>query len=114
MQESETLLGQDEQPGEDVTKKEEETENVPRKAEEERPEKMRAQSTDEQDATSGFDEVRTGRGCAGLVRRERDKRRLTDETSGKGKGKGKRRKKENIEGKQDSVAKELNGIRGVQ
>ena len=70
VQESETLLGQGEQPGGDVTKKEEETEKVPRKAKEERPEKMRAQSTDEQDATSGPDGVRTGRGSAGLVRGE--------------------------------------------
>ena len=69
MQESETLLGQGEQPGEDETKKEEETEKVPRKAQEERPEKRRAQSTDdEQDATSGLEEVRTRRGSAGLVR----------------------------------------------
>ena len=71
MQESETLLGQGEPPGEDVTKNEEETEEVPRKAKEERPEKVSAQSTDEQ-ATSGPDEERIDRGSAGLVRKGRE------------------------------------------
>ena len=61
MQESETLLGQGEQPGGGVTKKDEETEKVPRKVKEERSENLKARSTDEQDATSGPDEVRTGR-----------------------------------------------------
>ena len=54
---------------------------------EEQPEELREQSTDEQDVMSGPEEVRAGRGSAGLVR-GRDERRLTDEASGKGKGKG--------------------------
>ena len=37
-------------------------------AEEERPEEMHAQSTDEQDVMSRLEEVRTGRGSAGLAR----------------------------------------------
>ena len=49
MLETETLLRQGEQPREDATKKEEETGKVRRKAKEERPEKMRAQGTEEQD-----------------------------------------------------------------
>ena len=102
MQESETLLGQGEQPGEDVTKKEEETEKVPREAKEERPEKVSAQSTDEQ-ATSGPDEVRIDRGSAGLFRK--GERRQTDKTSGKGKGKG-NEEKENMETREVSVARE--------
>ena len=53
MQESATLLEQGEQPREDATKKEEETGKVQRKAKEE-PEKMREQSTVEQDAMSGL------------------------------------------------------------
>ena len=40
-----------------------------------------------EDATSGLDEVRTGRGSTGLVRGGR-KSRQTDETRVKGKGKG--------------------------
>ena len=40
-------------------------------AEEEPSEEMRTQSTDEQDAMSGLEEVRTGRGSAGLVRGRR-------------------------------------------
>ena len=56
------------QTAEDVTKNEEEAEKVPRKAKEEQSEKVREQSTDVQDATSGLDEVRTGRGSTGLVR----------------------------------------------
>ena len=46
-----------------------------------------AQSTDKQGVMSGLEEVRTGRGSAGLVRGEDDRRR-TDGTSGKGKGRG--------------------------
>ena len=53
---------------EDVTKNEEEAEKVLRKAKEEQSEKVREQNTDVQDATSGLDEVRTGRGSTGLVR----------------------------------------------
>ena len=56
------------QTAEDVTKNEEEPEKVSRKAEEEQTEKVREQSTDVQDAMSGLDEVRTGRGSTGLVR----------------------------------------------
>ena len=48
---------------------------------------IRTQSTGEQDAMSGFEEARTGRERAGLVRGG-DVRRRTDETSGTGKGKG--------------------------
>ena len=41
--------------------------------------KKGAQSTDESEVTSGFAEVRTGRGSAGLIR-GRDERRRTDKT----------------------------------
>ena len=75
------------QAAEDVTKNEEEAEKVPRKAKEEQSEKVREQSTDVQDATSGLDEARTDRGNTGLVR-GRGESRQTDETRGKGKGKG--------------------------
>ena len=56
------------QAAEDVTMNEEEAEKVPRKAKEEQSEKVREQSTDVQDATSGLDEARTGRESTGLVR----------------------------------------------
>ena len=75
------------QAAEDVTKNEEGAEKVPRKAKEEQSEKVREQSTDVQDATSGLDEVRTGRGNTGLVRGGGESRQ-TDETRVKGKGKG--------------------------
>ena len=45
------------------------------------------QNTDEQDVIGGLEEVKTGRGSAGLVRGGEGKHR-TDETSRKGKGKG--------------------------
>ena len=48
---------------------------------------MQAQNTDEEDVMSGLEELRTGRGSAGLVR-VGDERCKTDETSRKGKGKG--------------------------
>ena len=54
--------------------------------EEEHPEETRAQSI-EQNVTGDLEEVRTGRGSAGLVRRE-DERCRADETSGNVKGKG--------------------------
>ena len=50
-------------------------------------EERRAESTDEQDAMDGLDEMRTGRGSAGLVRGG-DERGQANETSRKGKGKG--------------------------
>ena len=77
MQESETLLGQGEQPREDVTKKEEETGKAPGRAKEVRP-----------------DEVRTGRGSASLVRGWGE-RRLTRPL-------GKRAQEKAIEEKGDS------------
>ena len=55
--------------------------------EEEQPEETRARSMDEQDETSGLEEVNTGRGSGGLGRGG-DERCRTDETSGQGKGKG--------------------------
>ena len=54
--------------------------------EEEHPEETRAQSI-EQNVTGDLEEVRTGRGSAGLVRRG-DERCRADETSGNVKGKG--------------------------
>ena len=75
------------QAAEDVTKNEEEAEKVPRKAKEEQSEKVREQNTDVQVATSGLNEVRTGRGSTGLVRGEGESRQ-TDETRGKVQGKG--------------------------
>ena len=75
------------QTAEDEIKNEEEAEKVPRKAKEEQTEKVREQRTDVQDATSGLDEARTGRGSTGLVRGGGESRQ-TDETRGKGKGKG--------------------------
>ena len=56
-------------------------------AEEDQTEETRAQRRDTRDVMSGLEEVRTGRGCAGLVRRG-DERRQANETSGRGKGKG--------------------------
>ena len=47
----------------------------------------RAQSTDDQDVMDGSEEVRTGRGSAGVVRGTED-RSHTDETSRKGKDNG--------------------------
>ena len=55
--------------------------------EEEQSEGIRAQGTDEREETSGPEEVRTGRGSAGLVRGE-DEKRQASKTSRKGKGKG--------------------------
>ena len=55
--------------------------------EEEQPEETRAQSTNEQGVSSGFEDVRTGTGRAGLVRGG-DERCRTDETTGEGEGKG--------------------------
>ena len=75
------------QAAEDVTKNEDEAEKVSRKAKEEQSEKVREQSTDVPDGTSGLDEARTGRGNTGLVRGGR--RELSDRRArGKGKGKG--------------------------
>ena len=54
-------------------------------SEEEQPEETRAQSI-EQNVTGDLEEVRTGRGSAGLVRRG-DERCWADETNGNGKGK---------------------------
>ena len=50
-------------------------------------EETRVQSTDERGEANGSEEVRTGRGNAGLVRGE-DERCRGNEASGKGKGKG--------------------------
>ena len=54
---------------------------------EEQFEETRTESTNEPKVTGGLEEVRTGRGSAGLVR-GRDERCQADETSRKGKGKG--------------------------
>ena len=56
-------------------------------SEEEQTVEMRAQSTDDQDVMDGFEEGRTGRGSAGLVRGEED-RCQTDETNRRGQGNG--------------------------
>ena len=55
--------------------------------EEEHGKETREQNTDKQDVISGFEEVKTGRSSAGLVREGED-RCQTNVTSGKGKGKG--------------------------
>ena len=55
--------------------------------EEEQSEETRAEGTDERGETSGPEEVRSGRGRAGLVR-GRDERCRANETSRQGKGKG--------------------------
>ena len=75
--------------GEEVQEQvaEQEQDKKVRFREEEQPEETRAQSTNEQDVTSGFEDVRTGTGRAGLVRGG-DETCRTDETSGEGEGKG--------------------------
>ena len=83
------------QAAEDVTKNEEEAEKVPRKAKEEQSEKVREQSTDVQDATSGLDEVRT----VSFGEVERVVRRTRP--GGKGKEKG-TEEKENMEAREVS------------
>ena len=60
---------------------------------EEQSEETGAQSTDEPEVVSGFEELRTGRGNAGLVQGE-DERCRGNEASGKGKGKGREGKGE--------------------
>ena len=61
-------------------------------AEKEQSEETRAQRTDEQEAMSGLEEVRTGRGSAGLVRGRED-RCQTDETGGKSERQRQRRQR---------------------
>ena len=60
---------------------------------EEQSEETGAQTTDEPEVVSGFEEVRTGRGNAGLVQGE-DERCRGNEASRKGKGKGREGKGE--------------------
>ena len=68
-------------------------------------EETSAESTGERTLTNGLAEVRTGRGSAGLVRREESERCRADETSRKGTGKA---KKEVTEERVNMQAKEEN------
>ena len=72
-------------------------------AEEEQLQEMRAQSTDEQDVMSGFEEVRTDRRSAGLARGEMRGVGRT-RPAGKAKAKG-AEERENTEAKEDLAAK---------
>ena len=75
-----------------------------RRREKDQQEESRVQSTDKGEETSGPEEVKSGRGSAGLVRGG-DKRYQADETSGKGKGNG---------GKGEHGEKGGLGIKGAQ
>ena len=73
-------------------------------AEEEQPVEMRAQSTDDQDVMDGLEEVRAGRGSAGLVRGRGGQ--VSDRTRPAEKAKAKAMEaKESMERKEDAEAK---------